>query len=118
MPTGFEAAASVVGRERVRVTRGRDCYHPGTRTVFLSAETWRGSDAGAICRALHEAAHARQHAERPVWFSLRDVRMFRLRIERDAWVRAGKWMRDLGFGPGAMRDEMERGLGTYARRAE
>lgn len=112
---GAEAAASVVGRERVRVTRGRDCYHPGTRTVFLLEETYHGTGAGAVFRALHEAAHARQHLERPAWFALRNWRFFRLWIERDAWRRAEEWMRELGFEPGVADEEKELGLRSYSR---
>jgi len=113
--TGAEAAMSVAGRGCVRMTHGRDCYHPETRTVFLSAETYHGWDAGAVYRALHEAAHARQHAGRPFWFSLRHVRLFRLWIERDAWSRADGWLRGLGLSPAEVRAEREKGLRSYAR---
>ena len=112
--TGAEAAVAVAGREHVRLTRGRDCYHPETLTVFLSEESYHGWDAGSIYRALHEAAHARQHVERPLWFSLRNVRLFRLGIEQDAWRRADVWMKRLGFDPEEARGEKEMGLRTYA----
>jgi len=114
MMTGAEAAALVIGRERVRVTRGRDCYQPETRMLFLSWETWHGTGAGAIYRALHEAAHARQHIERPLWFSQRHVPLLRLRIERDAWRRAELWMREMGLDPQGASVEKELGLASYA----
>lgn len=111
--TGAEAAIAVAGRGHVRITRGRDCYHPETRTVFLSEASYHGWDPASIYRALHEAAHARQHLERPLWFSLRNVRLFRLAIERDAWNRADVWMRRLGFDPGKTGEERKRGLSSY-----
>lgn len=110
--TGAEAAREA-GRVCVRITNGRDCYHPETRTIFLSAGTYHGADAGAVYRALHEAGHARQHEERPFWFSFHYARLFRLAIERDAWKRAERWMRDFGLEPEAVRGERERGLGSY-----
>jgi Zn-dependent membrane protease YugP len=112
--TGAEAAGSVAGSGRLRLTRGRDCYHPETGMIFLSAQTHGGSDAGAIYRALHEVAHARQHIERPVWFSLRNVHFLRRWIERDAWRRADVWMRGMGLEPEDVKAERERGLGSYA----
>ena len=111
--TGAEAAAWVVGAERVRMTHGRDCYHPETRTVFLSEATWHGLEPEALYRALHEAAHARQHAERPLWFSLRNVWVLRLWIEWDAWRRADVWLRGFGWEPGAVRAVRDAGLGSY-----
>ena len=112
--TGAEAAAVVAGRKRVRMTRGRDCYHPESRTVLLSEETWRGTDALSVYCALHEAAHARQHIERPLWFSLRHVRLARFWIEWDAWRRAGIWLRDRGWETEGLRDERNKRLRTYA----
>ena len=105
---------TVAGRECVRLTMGRDCYHPETRMIFLSAESYHGRDAGAVYRALHEAAHARQHAERPLWFSLRNVCLFRLWIEWDAWARAEVWMRGLGFAPESLGPVRDKGMMSYA----
>lgn len=113
--TGAEAAGAVIGRDFVRLTHGRDCYHPETRTIYLSEATYHGTDAGAVYRALHEAGHARQHAERPVWFALRNIWVFRLWIEWDAWRRAATWMRAMGLDAEAARAVRDEGMKSYAR---
>ncbi len=81
--------------------------------MFLSEETWGGSDAWAVYRALHEAGHARQHEERPVWFSLRNLKPVRVWIEWDAWRRAGVWLRRLGWEPADLRERRNKELGSY-----
>jgi len=114
--TGAEVAAIFAAGRRVLVTRGRDCYQPETRTIFLSEQTYRGTDAGAIYRALHEAAHARQHAGRPVLFALRNAQPIRLWLERDAWRQAAEWMRKTGLDPEAAKVEETRCLRSYSHR--
>ena len=78
--SGAEVAARMLqhyGVHDVSITEGQgfltDHYNPGTKTVTLSPEVYRGRSVAAASVAAHECGHAVQHATRYSMLQLRSA---------------------------------------------
>jgi len=94
----FQAAEHTLGKGRVFITRGRTCYQPETGTVNLAGEICLSRRIENILAALHECAHAHQHAQHPVIFAFRNLWPVRWWLEEDAWRCAHILACQLGLG--------------------
>ena len=67
--------AAGLGSMPIQMTPGHlsDHYDPGSRTVNLSTEVYRGNSLAAMGIAAHEVGHAIQHASRYPLFGLRSL---------------------------------------------
>ena len=112
--TAFEAAEWALGAGRVFVTRGRTCYQPELRSVYLAGAMCFSRRVECVMEALHECGHAEQHEAHRVLFALRNFWPVRWWLEEDAWRRAHALGEKLGLSAAA-RNVVRGADGSYSR---